>query len=97
VFISGDSAGNHYQIELLLQDPSGTALDASVLTTPLGLALDDFTSATLTFSEVGVRTPFATADILSLESFVVPEPAGIVLVASMLGTFVAGWLFRRET
>jgi hypothetical protein len=96
-FISGDSAGNHYQIELLLHDPSGTALDAMGLTTPLGLALDDFTSATLTLSEVGVRAPFATADVLSLESSVVPEPAGIVLVASMLGTFVAGWLFRRET
>jgi len=96
-FISGDPAGNHYQIEFLLQDPSGTALDAADLTTPLGLALDDFASATLTFSEVGVRAPFATADVLALESFVVPEPAGIVLVASMLGTFVVGWLFRRET
>jgi hypothetical protein len=96
VFISGDSAGNHYQIELLLHDPSGTALDSAALTTPLGLALDDFASATLTFSEVGVRAPFATADVLALESFVVPEPAGIVLVASMLGTVVVGWLFRRE-
>ena len=95
-FIGGDSAGNHYQIELLLHDPSGTALDAAALTTPLGLALDDFASATLTFSEVGVRAPFATADVLALESFVVPEPAGIVLVASMLGTVVVGWLFRRE-
>jgi hypothetical protein len=96
-FIGGDSAGNHYRIELSLLDSSGTALDAAALMTPLGLALDDFTSATLTFSEVGVRAPFATADILSLESFVVPEPAGVVLVASMLGTVVVGWLFRRET
>ena len=83
----GDSAGNHYQIELLLHDSRGTALDAMGLTTPLGLAFDDFTSATLTFSEVGVPAPFATADVLSLESSVVPEPAGIVMVASMLGTF----------
>jgi hypothetical protein len=95
-FVAGDPTGNHYQIELLLHDPSGIAIDAAGLTTPLGLQLDDFAAATLALSEVGVRAPFATADVLSLESSVVPEPAGIVLVASMLGTFVVGWLFRRD-
>ena len=43
---------------------------------------------------VGDPAPFATGDVLSLESSVIPEPGTIVLVVSMLGTFGLGWLAR---
>jgi hypothetical protein len=42
------------------------------------------------------RTSYRQGRRTSLASSIVPEPAGIVLVASMLGTFVTGWLFRRK-
>ncbi len=94
-FIAGDALGNRYEVDLLLRDASGDAVDAAGLTTPLQLQLADFTTATLSLSEVGVRAPFAVAEVDSLESFVVPEPASAALIVSMLGTFVVGWLFRK--
>ena len=95
-FSATDPSGNPYQIDLHLVDPTGAAFDAAGLTTPLNLQLGDFATATVELSELGAPAPFATADIESIESFVVPEPAGIVLAASMLGTFFVGWLFGRE-
>jgi hypothetical protein len=93
-FVAGDVTGN-YQVDLYMTDPSGTAIDATQLTTPLNLRLADFPIATLSFSELGEPSPFATADVLSMQSFVIPEPATIVLVASMLGTFAIRWMFGR--
>jgi len=95
-FLASDPVGNQYQVELYFQDPSGMALDPANLTTPLNLRLEDFSTAELTFSEVGVREPFATAEILSLQSTIIPEPTGILLVASALGTFVVGRILGRD-
>lgn len=92
-FVADDPAGNHYQVELYLHDPTGTAIDATGLMTPLGLDLADFETATLALSDAA--GPLATADVDSLTSFVVPEPTGLVLLVSMVGTFVAGKLWRR--
>jgi hypothetical protein len=82
------------KFDLFLGDSSGTAIDAAGLTTPLGLRLEDFDTATFALTGVGDSAPFATGDVLSLESSVIPEPATVVLVVSMLGTFALGWLAR---
>lgn len=92
-FSFGDSGANHYQFNLHLLDPSGTALNAAGLTTPLHLSLADFSTATLSLSEIGGRT-FATATIDSLQSSVIPEPTGIALYAALLGTLAIGRLVR---
>lgn len=94
-FIAGDAMGRPYRTDIYLNDPSGAAFDIATLVTPLDLDLSDYSEATLSLSEVGGGSPFAVADIDSLESMVVPEPSSIVLVVTMIGTAAASWVWKR--
>jgi hypothetical protein len=95
LFVHGDTRGNLYEFGIRLSDPSGTAFDGLPRTTPLDLQLHQFATASVSLREVGAADPFATGDILSLESRVVPEPATVVMLVSMLGTLAVHRFFRR--
>lgn len=92
-FIAGDPSGAPYHVELYLHDPTGAAINAVGLMTPLDLALGKFETATLSLSDAS--GPIASADVDSLTSLVVPEPTGLVLLVSMVGTYVVGKWWRR--
>lgn len=94
-FLHGDVSGRVYEFGIHLEDPSGTAFNGLPSTSPFNLQLQNFASAKVSISEVGQATPFATGDIVSLQSTVVPEPGTCVMLVSMLGTFAVHRLVRR--
>ena len=94
-FLHGDAAGHVYAFGIHLGDPSGTAFDGLPSTSPFNLQLQNFASARVSISEVGQAIPFATGDIVSLQSTIVPEPATCVMLMSMLGTFAVHRFVRR--